>query len=244
MISAAASADLAPTGKIRAGINYGNAVLAQRNETTGELTGVAVDLARELGRKSALPVELVAFPSAGQMVAALKNGAWDVAFLAAEPGRAGDIGFTAPHLIIEGTYLVPPGSAIKTCAEVDRAGMCIGVATGSAYDLFLSRNIKNAKFVRAADTDSTFQLILEKKVDVVAGVRQALVANSSKLPGSRVLDDRFMAIEQAAGMPNGRDQGLRYLREFIEEMKASGFVERSLKNSGVLDVAVALAALP
>lgn len=238
-ISAAARVELAPTGKIRAGINYGNAVLAQKNESTGELKGVAVDLARELGRKSALPVELVAFPSAGQMVAALKNGAWDVAFLAAEPGRAGDVGFTAPHLIIEGTYLVPPGSSIKSCAEVDRAGLRIGVAAGSAYDLFLSRNIKNAEFVRAADTDSTFQLILDKKVDVVAGVRQALAANSSKLPGSRVLEERFMAIEQAAGMPKGREEGLRYLREFIEEMKASGYVERSLKNSGVLDVAVA-----
>ncbi|MBM4264744.1 MAG: transporter substrate-binding domain-containing protein [Deltaproteobacteria bacterium] len=239
MISAAARADLAPTGKIRAGINYGNAVLAQRNEATGEIKGVAVDLARELGRKSELPVELVAFPSAGQMVAALKSGAWDVAFLAAEPGRAGDVGFTAPHLIIEGTYLVPPGSPIKTVAEVDRDGIRIGVAAGSAYDLFLTRNIKHAQFVRAADTDSTFQLILDKKVEVVAGVRQALVANSSKLAGSRVLDERFMAIEQAAGMPKGRDEGLRYLREFIEEMKASGFVERSLKNSGVLDVAVA-----
>ncbi|MBM4299366.1 MAG: transporter substrate-binding domain-containing protein, partial [Deltaproteobacteria bacterium] len=221
MISAAARADLAPTGKIRAGINYGNAVLAQRNEATGEIKGVAVDLARELGRKSELPVELVAFPSAGQMVAALKSGAWDVAFLAAEPGRAGDVGFTAPHLIIEGTYLVPPGSPIKTVAEVDRDGIRIGVAAGSAYDLFLTRNIKHAQFVRAADTDSTFQLILDKKVEVVAGVRQALVANSSKLAGSRVLDERFMAIEQAAGMPKGRDEGLRYLREFIEEMKAS-----------------------
>lgn len=239
MISAAARAELAPTGKIRAGINYGNAVLATRNETSGELKGVAVDLAHELGRKSELPVELVAFPSAGQMFAALKSGAWDVAFLAAEQGRAGEIGFTAPHLIIEGTYLLPSGSSIKTCAEVDCDGTRIGVAAGSAYDLFLSRNIKNAQFVRAADTDSTFQLILDKKVDVVAGVRQALVANSTKLPGSRVLAERFMVIEQAAGMPKGRDEGLSYLREFIEEMKASGFVAQALKNSGVLDVAVA-----
>jgi polar amino acid transport system substrate-binding protein len=239
MISTTVRAQLAPLGSLRVGINYGNAVLASRDPVSGELSGVAVDLARELGRRTELPVELVAFPSAGQMVAGLKTGAWDVAFLAAEPGRAGDISFTAPHLIIEGTYLVPPGSSIRSVAAVDREGLRIGVAAGSAYDLFLSRNIKRAQFVRAADTDATFQLILDGKVDVVAGVRQALVANSSKLPGARVLDERFMAIEQAAGMPKGRDQGLKYLREFIEKMKASGFVARALKSSGVLDVAVA-----
>jgi len=239
MVSPAVRADLAPTGKIRAGINYGNAVLATKNESTGELRGVAVDLARELGRRSELAVELVAFPSAGQMVAALKNGAWDMAFLAAEPGRAGEIGFTAPHLIIEGTYLLPPGSSIRGIEEVDCAGVRIGVATGSAYDLYLSRNIKNAQFIRAADTDSTFQLILDGKVDMVAGVRQALVANATKLSGARVLDERFMVIEQAAGMPKGREEGLRYLRDFIEEMKACGFVAQALKKSGVLDVAVA-----
>jgi polar amino acid transport system substrate-binding protein len=239
MMTPSLRSDLAPAGKLRVGINYGNPVLATRDPGSGELSGVAVDLARELGRRIAVPVELVAFASAGQMVDGLKAGLWDIAFLAVDVGRAGEITFTAPYVEIEGTYLVPAGSPLHTIADVDRAGVRIGVSANSAYDLFLTRSVKYAELVRASDPNAAFELLVAGKVDVVAGVRQPLIANAEKLPGSRVFADRFMAIQQALGIPRGRDEGAKYLREFIEDAKASGLVARAIEKAGVRGVAVA-----
>jgi len=238
-VSPAIRSDFAPTGTMRVGINHGNLVLAQKNATTGEVKGVAVDMAHELGRRLGVPVELVQYTSAGQMTDALAAGAWDVAFLAREPGRAGEIGFTAPHLLIEGTYLVPAGAAYTRVPEVDRAGVRIAVSEKSAYDHFLTRNIKHATLVRGAGNSAGLGLVQAGKADVIAGVRQLLLMDQAKLPGSKVLDDRFMVIEQAMGMPRGRDAGLQYAKEFIEDVKASGFVARSLEKSGVRGVPVA-----
>jgi polar amino acid transport system substrate-binding protein len=231
--------DLAPTGKLRVGINYGNPVLATRDRTSGQLSGVAVDLARELGRRTDLPVELVGFESAGKMVEGLQAAAWDVAFLAVDPGREQDINFTAPYIEIEGTYLVPPGSALVAIADVDREDVRVGVSSKSAYDLFLSRDLKHAQLVRASSPGAAFDLILAGKVDALGGVRQHLVADTAKLPGSRVLDGRFMAIQQALGIPKGREAGISYLREFIEDVKASGLVARALEKAGVQGVSIA-----
>ena len=239
MITPSLRSDLAPTGKLRVGINYGNPVLATRDRISGELHGVAVDLARELGKRLDVTVELVAFESAGQMVEGLKAGAWDVAFLAIDPGRADEITFTAPYIEIEGTYLAPGGSPLQTIADVDRTGVRIGVSANSAYDLFLSRNLQHAELVRAADPTAAFELLGAGKVDVVAGVRQSLMANAEKLSGSRVFADRFMAIQQALGMPRGHGEGARVLREFIEDVKASGLVARAIEKAGVRGVAVA-----
>ena len=238
-ISAAVLSDLAPTGKLRVGINYGNPVLAKRDPRSGDLSGVAVDLARELGKRVNVPVELVPFESAGKMFDAVKTGAWDAAFLAIDPGRADQIDFTAPYIEIEGTYLVPAGSPLHAIADVDRKGVRIGISSGSAYDLFLSRSIQHAELIRATDPNGAFQLILEGKVDVVAGVRQHLVANAKKLPGSRVLDGRFMAIQQALGIVKGRTAGAKYLCEFIEEVKALGLVAQAIEKAGVSGVSVA-----
>ena len=228
--------DLAPTGQLRVGINYGNPVLATRDPSSGDLRGVAVDLARELGKRVDVPVELVAFESAGRMFDAVKAGAWDVAFLAVDPGRADQIDFTAPYIEIEGTYLVPAGSPLHAIGDVDREGVRIGISSKSAYDLFLSRSLQRAQLVQAPDPNAAFELILKSKVDVVAGVRQHLVANVEKLPGSRVLDGRFMAIQQALGIPKGRDAGATYLREFIDDVKASGLVARAIEKAGVRGV--------
>lgn len=243
MISPSLHSDLAPTGKLRVGINYGNPVLATRDAASGELRGVAVDLARELGRRTELPVELVSFESAGKMFDAVKAGAWDVAFLAVDPGRASEIDFTAPYVEIEGTYLIPAGAPFDNVADVDRDGVRVGVSGKSAYDLFLSRNLQKAQIVRAQSPESAFDLIHSSKVDVLAGVRQTLVAHSAKLPGSRVFEDRFMAIGQALGIVKGRGDGAKYLREFIEDVKASGFVARAIEKSGVRGVSVAKAAV-
>ena len=238
MIETLLRSDLAPTGKLRVGINYGNPVLATRDGFSGELRGVAVDLARELGTRTGLPVELVPFESAGKMFDAVKAGAWDVAFLAIDPGRADQISFTAPYIEIEGTYLVLPGSPLRAIADIDRAGVRVGVSANSAYDLFLSRSLQHARLLRAPTPDAAFELILGGKVDVIAGVRQHLVANAGKLPGARVLEGRFMAIQQALGIPKGREEGAKYLCEFIEDVKASGLVARAIEKAGVRGVTV------
>ncbi len=239
MVSSFLRSDLAPTGKIRVGINYGNPVLASKNLSSGELSGVAVDLSRELGRRVELTVELVGYDAAGKMFDAVKTGAWDIAFLAVDPGRAGEIDFTAPYIEIEGTYLVPPGSPFRAVEEVDRAGVRIGISAKSAYDLYLSRSIKQAELVRASGPNAAFELLLEGKVDVVAGVRQHLDASTAKLAGARVFDGRFMAIQQALGIQKGRAESAKYLRSFIEDVKASGFVAQAIEKSGVRGVLVA-----
>lgn len=241
MVSVALGSELAPAGKLRVGINYGNPVLATRDAASGELSGVAVDLARELARRTELPIEIVSFDSAGKMFDAAKTGAWDVAFLAVDPGRASEIDFTAPYVEIEGTYLIPAGAPFRNVADVDREGVRVGVSAKSAYDLFLSRNLRYAQIVRAQSPESAFDLIITNKVDLLAGVRQTLVAHSAKLPGSRVFEDRFMAIGQAMGIVKGRGEAVNYLREFIEDVKASGFVARAIEKAGVKGVAVALA---
>ena len=230
--------ELAPLGKLRAGINYGNPVLARRDSATGEISGVAVDLARELGLRLGLPVEIVGFEAAGKLFEAAKTAAWDVAFLAVDPDRAAEVDFTAPYIEIDGTYLLPLGSKLGGIDDVDRQGVRVGISQGSAYDLFLSRNLRRAQLIRAPNPDAAFQLFFAGTVDVLAGVRQHLVANADKLAGARVLAERFMAIGQAMGVPKGRNQAARYLREFIEDVKSSGFVARAIEKAGVRGVTV------
>ena len=239
MISPALRSDLAPTETLRVGINYGNPVLATRVPASGELRGVAIDLARELGTRTGLPIDLVSYDSAGKMVEALQAGGWDIAFLAIDPGRAGQISFTAPYLEIEGTYLVLARSRLRAIEDIDREGVRVGLSSGSAYDLFLSRSLQHAELVRAPNPNGAFDLIVSGKVDVVAGVMQHLIANSAKLPGSRVLDGRFMAIQQALGIPKSHDAGLKYLREFVEDAKTSGLVAQAIEKAGISGVSIA-----
>ena len=167
-ISPAARSDLAPTGKLRVGINYGNFLLVAKDPASGEPRGIAVDLARELGRRAGLPVEFVAYTAAGRMAEAVKTGAWDVAFLGAEPERENDITFTAAYLEIEATYLVPAGSPLRTIVDVDREGVRIAVSAGSAYDLFLSRTLQRARLMRVQGIDASFELFVADKLEVLA----------------------------------------------------------------------------
>ena len=227
---------LAPTGKLRVAINLGNMVLAQTDETTGAPKGITVDLARELGQRLGVPVDFTTFDGAGKAFEALKGGSIDIVFLAIEPVRAAEVAFTAPYVIIEGVYMVPKDSALKAVADVDRDGVRIGVNTGSAYDLFLTRTLKHAKLVRG---ESGVDLFVEQKLEAVAGVKQPLVAYAKTNPDVRMLDGRFMEIRQAMGTPQGRDAGARYLHGFVEEMKASGFVADALKRSNQPDASVA-----
>lgn len=234
-----ARSELAPTGKLRAAINFGNPVLAQKDPAGGEPRGVSVDLARELGRRLSVPVELVTYDAAGKVFEALKTGAWDIAFLAIDPARAAEITFTAPYVVIKATYLVPADSPLRTIQDVDREGVRIAVGNKSAYDLFLTRTLKRAQLIRVPTSPEAIEVFLKDKLEAAAGVKQPLLQFAKTHPNVRVMDGRFMAIEQAMGTPKGRETGARYLREFIEEMKASGFVARGLEKSGQSDATVA-----
>ncbi|HTO47266.1 MAG TPA: ABC transporter substrate-binding protein [Burkholderiales bacterium] len=238
----AAVRELAPTGKLRAAINYGNPVLAQRDPATGQPSGISADLARELGKRMGVPVEFITFDAAGKVFDAMASGAWDVAFLAIEPARSAQIDFTAPYVIIEGVYVVPVNSPLRSVGDVDRDGVRIAVSNKSAYDLYLSRTLKRAQLVRAPTPPASLELFVREKLEASAGVKQLLVAFAQTHPDVRVIEGRFMAIEQAIGTPRGREAGARYLREFVEEMKASGFVAAALARSGQNDAAVAPAA--
>jgi polar amino acid transport system substrate-binding protein len=228
--------EFAPTGKLRAAINQGNSVLVQKQADGSEPKGITIMLAKELGKRLGVPVELVLFDAAGEVFGALKEGRWDIAFLAVEPVRAAEIDFTAPYVIIEGVYLVPKDSPLKTNADVDRAGVRISVNKGSAYDLFLTRSIKNATIVRSDNGVAQFK---KDNLEAAAGVKQPIVAYAKSDPGVRVMDGRFMEIKQAMGTPKGRDAAAAYLKGFVEEMKQSGFVADALKQTNQPDAQVA-----
>jgi polar amino acid transport system substrate-binding protein len=226
---------LAPTGTLRVGINLGNIVLAQAH-ANGELGGVSVELARELARRLSVPVQLERFDAAGKSFEAMKAGKVDIVFLAIEPVRAAEVEFSAPYVLIEGVYMVPKDSPIQSVAEVDREGVRIAVNKASAYDLFLTRSLKHATLVRG---ESGVELFARDKLEAAAGVKQPIVAYAKARPEVRVLDGRFMEIQQAMGTAKGREAGARYLRAFVEEMKASGFVADALKRSNQPDASVA-----
>jgi polar amino acid transport system substrate-binding protein len=231
--------ELAPTGRLRTAINFGNTVLAQPDPAGGPPRGVSGDLARELARRLGVGIDYVTFDAAGKVFEALKAGLWDVAFLAVDPVRAAGIAFTAPYVVIEGAYLVPKDSALQTVDDVDRDGIRIAVAKGSAYDLYLSRAIKHATLVREPSGPEALEMFVRDRLEAAAGVRQPIAAFAQAHPDTRVIPGRFMAIEQAMGTVKGREAGLAYLRTFIEEMKASGFVAQALAASGQGDATVA-----
>ena len=240
MIPSAAIADLAPTGKIRAAINFGNPILATKDAATGEARGVSVDLARELApAPRAFPSSSSRSTRPARWSMRSRPAAIDVGFVAIDPARAVDISYTEAYVVIEGAYLVTRESPIRSNAEVDRAGTRVVVGAKSAYDLYLSRELKHATIVRAPSSPAVTDFFVAQKLDVAAGVKQQLEADAKRLPGLRLLDGRFMVINQAMGTPRGRDAGAQYLRDFVATMKSSGFVAEALKRHGIEGAAVA-----
>lgn len=235
----AALADLAPTGTLRAVINVGNPVLAKRAAAAGEPYGVSVDLASELARRLGVPAELLVVPSAGQAVEALRAGHVDVGFFAIDPARGVDTAFTGPYVQIEGSYLVRDDSPLRANAEVDRDGIRLAVGLNSVYDLFLTRELKQAKIARAPTSPAVVDYFIANKLDVAAGVRQQLEMDAKRVGGLRLLPGRFMVINQAMGMRQGREAGAKYLAAFVEDMKASGFVAQALRRHAIEGAAVA-----
>lgn len=233
---------LAPRGRMRVGLNYQNFLLVLKDAPDGSPQGIAPDLARELGRRTGLEIEFVRFPKAGLLADAVKDDAWDVAFLGAEPQRARDIAFSAAYLEIPVTFLVPPGSPIRTIADVDRPGVRIAVAEKSAYDLFLTREMKQAQLVRVAGIDESFEAFRARGLEALSGLKPKLVDDAERLPGSRLLEGQVTAVQQSVGTPVARTPAAEYLRAFVEDIKASGLVERTIRKHAIRGVTVAPAA--
>ena len=230
--------DLAPSGVLRASINLGNPVLAQGTEAAPG--GVTVDIARELARRLELPLELVCFDAARKSFEAMTTGRADLCFLAIDPARATEVAFTAPYVVIEGVYAVPRESALTTVAEVDAPGVRIGVKQGSAYDLYLTRTLREATVVRGAEGVDVFRA---EGLEAAAGIRQPITRYVAEHPELRLIDERFMQIQQAVGAAKSkRPETVAYLHDLIEDLKSSGFVARSLAASGQADATVAPAA--
>jgi len=227
--------DLTPTGILRASINLGNLVLAQGTETTP--SGVTVDIARELGTRLGVPVELLCFQAARESFDAVNQGNADICFLAIEPARAETIAFTAPYVVIEGVFVVAKSSSMTSSTEADQPGVRIGVNEGSAYDLFLSRTLAHAQLVRASDGVLAFT---EQQLEATAGIRQPMEAFVASHPGLRLVEPRFMEIQQAVGTPRTRQAAtISFLHTFVEELKADGFIADALHRSGQYDANVA-----
>jgi polar amino acid transport system substrate-binding protein len=233
------TAELAPTGALRAAINFGNPVLASKDAVTGAPRGVSVELSRTLAERLAVPLELVTYDAAGKVVDDATTGAWDIAFVAIDPKRAIDMDYSAPYVLIEGAFVVPQDSPIRTNGDVDRDGVRVVAARGSAYDLYLSRELRKATIVHAATSQAVVATMIAQGAEAGAGVRQQLETSARATPGVRLLDGRFMVIEQAMAVPRGRTQGARYVAQFVEEMKASGFVAAALRKNGIDGAVVA-----
>ena len=216
--------DLAPTGVLRASINLGNPVLARG--TPDEPAGVTVDIAREIAARLDLPVELVCFDAARKSFEAMKDGRADICFLAIEPAREAEVAFTEPYVVIEGVFAVPVDSAITTVGDVDQPSVRIGVKQGSAYDLYLTRTLRHAQVVRGDEGVDVFR---EQELDVAAGIREPMTAFAAGNADVRLIDERFMEIRQAVGTTKSRrPETVRFLSEVVDELRATGFIARSL----------------
>lgn len=229
-----------PTGKLRASINLGNPILANKDPRTGAPFGVSVDLAHAFAERLGVGIELVVFDAAGKSVQAVTDEQADIGFFAIDPLRGAGIAFTAAYVLIEGCYLVRDESPLRSNDEVDRAGCTVVVGKGSAYDLFLTRELKLATIVRSPTSPTVVDTFAEQGADVAAGVKQQLEGDARRIDGLRLLPGRFMVIQQAMGTPKGRGAAAAAcLAAFVEEMKTSGFVARALARHGIEGASVA-----
>jgi len=232
-------AELAPTGVLRVGVNLSNFLLVTGKSPSGEPEGVSPSLARAVADRLGVPVRYVTYPRPNELADAAGTGAWDIGLIADEPARAEKIAFSPAYAEIEATYLVPAGSPIASIAEVDRPGIRISAAAGSAYDLWLARHIRQAEFVHTKTIEESFQAFVDGKLEVLAGLRPRLLADVERLPGSRILEGRFTAVRQAIGTARANEAGAALLRDFVEEAKSSGLVARLIERHGVRGLSVA-----
>jgi len=236
---AAARADLAPTGILRAGINMSNFLLVTGKTDSGDPVGVSPSMAAEAARRLGVPLKLVPYPNPGVLADAAGTDAWDIGLIGADPLRSEKTAFTAAYCEIEATYMVPPGSKLKTIADVDKPGVRICVSARSAYDLWLERNIQHATLVRASGLGGAFEMYLQGGVDALAGLRPGLLGDLPKAPGHTIMNGKFMAVQQAIGCGKGKPAGEAFLRAFVEEAKSSGLVAGYIAQHKVVGLSVA-----
>jgi len=239
LMSQEVKAELAPTGVLRAGINLSNFLLVTGKTEAGDPVGVAPDMASEIARRLGVPVRFVSYKTPGELADMADTGTWDIGLIGAEPQRAEKISFTPAYVEIEATYLVPAGSPLKSIADVDRPGVRIAVTGRSAYGLWLDRNIKQAQLVKSGTLDSAYAEFVAEKLDALAGLRPRLLSDVEKLPGARILDGQFTAVQQAVGTARRNSAAADYLRNFVAEAKASGFVARLIEKHKVRGLSVA-----
>jgi polar amino acid transport system substrate-binding protein len=237
-IPAAARAELTATGRLRAGINFQNMLLTTRGPN-GEQGGVAVEFARELARRLAVPLEVIAYESAGALAESVRTGTWEISVLGIEPARAKEITFAPPLTEIQATYLVPAGSPIRSIDDVDRPGIRIVTAAKSAYALYLLRAIKHATVVEIPGLDGAQEHFAREKLDVLAGLKPGLLEFAPTFAGSRMLDGSFYVVRHTVGTPRGHDAADAYLHDLVEDVKASGLVQQWIEKSGVKGLSVA-----
>ncbi len=238
-ITPATRAELAPGGKLRVGINHSNFLLVNPGSPHGAPQGIAPDLAVELGKRVGVPVEFVSFDAAGKTADAIRDALVDAGFIASEAERASVIEFSSAYLELPATYLVPAGSSIRSLSDVDRPGVRIAISGRSAYDLYLTRTLKSAQLVRAEGIPGSLKLFVDQKLEALAGLKPGLMDDAQKLPGSRLLEGQFTAVQQSIGVPKKRSAAAQYLREFVEDAKRSGLVGQLVEKHGVKGVNVA-----
>lgn len=236
-VPAAARAELAPTGKLRAGMNLGNTLFTSRNAATGELSGVSVDLMNALAERLGVPVELVVHPTPGEVADASEKNTWDVAILAIEQARAKTIAFSPAMTEIEATYVVRKDSPLRTPAEVDAAGIRIAVSDKAGYELFLTRTLRNAELVKTKGLPGGIEVFKSGSTHALAGLRPALIECMDQMPDARMLEGNFMTVNHGLGTPRGRPAAEAWLKTFVGEMVASGFIGASIAKHGVKGLA-------
>jgi polar amino acid transport system substrate-binding protein len=234
-----ARAQLAPRGKMRVGLNYANFLLVAKDSTVSAPGGIAADLAREAARRAGIEIDFQRFDAPAKLADAIRDEACDAGFLAVEPQRAEHIAFTAAYLEIESGYLVRGSSPITSVEQVDRPGVRIAVADKSAFELWLTRNVKHATLVRAEGLEGSYRVFLEQKLEALACLKQALINDAARFPNTRLLPGRFTAVQQAIGVPKARTAAAAWLSAYVEDMKASGFVAQAIEKHGVKGVTVA-----
>jgi polar amino acid transport system substrate-binding protein len=238
-MSQKALAELAPTGVLRAGVNLSNFLLVTGRSATGDPEGVSPDMAAAIAAALGVPIKYVPFKTPGELGDQVGQNVWDIGLIGAEPQRAEKITFTAAYVEIEATYMVPPGSGIKVLADVDKKGVRLAVSARSAYGLWLENNIKNATLIQVSGLDAAFNKFKDEKLDVLAGLRPGLLKDIEKMPGARILDGKFSAVQQAVGTAKANKAGAEFLAAFVEEAKKSGLVARLIERHKVKGLSVA-----
>ena len=234
-----ARSELAPHGVLRAAINLSNFLLVTGRSPSGDPEGVSPDMARAVAERLGVPVTYVTYATPGELADAAMTGTWDIGLIGAEPARAEKIAFSPAYAEIEATYMVPPGSLVTTIEQVDRPGIRVAVTARTAYGLWLDRNITQAELVRSSSLDSAFDQFVADKLDVLAGLRPRLLSDVQRMPGARILDGQFTAVQQAIGTARGNAAGIAFLKDFVEEAKASGVVASLIARHRVADLSVA-----